>query len=172
MALCFYAAEFLLTNAVWVLSGFKTHGQLRLALNNVLEANGVTWRASLVLPILSILYALLSVAVIALLIFGLFRARLGSLRCFDIAAMFSPAVAFGALIHATMRVVAAVVFSPDGFVIAIYLVMAAFWAQTIVLLLLIGFSCRRLLHLSRWKTIGMLIVGGVLEYVCGYVVAY
>ena len=51
-----------------------------------------------------------------------------------------------------------------------YLRLAAMRAPMIVLLLLFGFSCRRLLHLSRWKTVGMLIIGGVLEHVCGYAV--
>ena len=170
VSLCFYAMEFLLTNAAWLIRGLIKHGQLWQALNTVLTSVGVTWSVSLVLPIVSFLHALLSVAVIALLLFGLFRGRLGSLRCIDLAAVYSPAVAFGAFIQATIRIVAVAVFSPERLVIFYYFHMAVFWAQTIVLLLLFGFSCRRLLHLSRWKTVGMLIIGGVLEHVCGYAV--
>jgi len=111
-SLCFYAIEFLLTNAAWVVRGLVRHGQPWQALDTVLTSIGVTWRIRLLLPVMSILYALLLAAVIALLFFGPFRGRLGSLRYLDLAAVYSPAVAFGTFIQATMRVIAGVVFSP------------------------------------------------------------
>ena len=169
-SLCFYAIEFLLTNAAWVVRGLVRHGQPWQALDTVLTSIGVTWKFSLLLPVMSVLFALFHTAVIALIVFGPFRGRLGSLRYFDLAAVYSPAVAFGTFIQATMRVIDGVVFSPDGLMIFFYLQLAAMRAPMIVLLLLFGFSCRRLLHLSRWKTIGMLIVGGVLAHVCGFAV--
>lgn len=169
VSVCFYATEFLLRHAVFFVHELVEQGNRSQALDSVLFVVDDYWKFNLILPPMRMLQGLLSVAVITLFILWLFRGKLGSLRRIDLAAVYTPAVAFGAFIVAIERVVVAVLGPYDAWTV-IHLDWAASWAQLIALLVLLGFSCRRLLHLSRSKTVGMLIVGVVLDYVCGFAV--
>ena len=122
----------------------------------------MTWSTELLLPLMQMLSVLLSVVVMAALISRLFRGKLGSLRSLDLAAVLSSAIAFGAFIAAFAQVVLAVSFGTLSAVMYV-----AVLAPMVVLLLLLWFTCRRLLSLSRWKAVGMLFIGGVVECGCG-----
>ena len=114
------------------------------------------------IPSSLILSMVLSVFLIAVLLARVFRSRCGTLRAMDLAAVFSPAVTFGAFIHACVDVVMAIA-QYNSFLV---LVSVAVWAQTGVLILLVWHFCRRLLVLSRGKTVATVIVCGIMHYGC------
>ena len=118
------------------------------------------------MPTLLILTMLLSVFIIAVLLARVFRSRSGALRTMDLAAAFSPAIAFGAFIGACAQVALAV--PPGRFVGTIITVTVG--AQVAVLLLLVWHFCRKSLALSRAKTVATVIACGVVQYECGELV--
>lgn len=166
-AVCFYVAAFLVDRTAFFVRLLVKDGQPSRALDTVLRALSITWSTELLLPLTQMLWVLLSVVVMAALISRLFRGKLGSLRSLDIAAVYSSAVAFGAFIAAFAQVVLAVSFGTLSVVM-----YGAVWGQMVVLLLLLWFTCRRLLSLSRWKTVEMLIIGVIVEFGCGAAVSW
>ena len=165
-ALCFYAAAFLVDRAAFLVRLLMPHGQPSRALDTVLRSLSMTWSTMLLLPLMQMLSVLLSVVVMAALITRLFRGKLGSLCSLDLAAAYSSAVAFGAFIAAFAQ---AVLLSFGTLSVVMY---GAVLGQVVVLLLLLWFTCRRLLSLSRWKAVEILIIGGVVECGCGATVSW
>ncbi len=166
-ALCFRAAGFLVSVTESSIRSLVRSGQPSRAVERILEGLSMVLSLELLFAIQQMLSALLSVVVMAVLIGRLFREKLGSLRSLDIAAAYIPAVSFGAFILALARVTVAV--SPGTRWVAMY---GGALASMVVPLLLLWFTCRRLLSLSRWRAVGMLIIGGVVEFGCGAAVAW
>lgn len=159
-ALCFHAAAFLVEETAFFFR-LLMGSQPSRALDTVLRSASITWTTNLFISFWQMFSVLVSVVVMAVLFRGLFRPKLGSLRSLDIAAVLGSAVAFGAFIAALVQVVLAVFRDTFSVVFDV-----AVWAQVVVLLLLLWFTCRRLLSLSRWKALEILIIGGVVEYGC------
>ena len=167
VSLCFHSAAFLVGCLAFFLRILRISGQPWHALDAVFETVGHTWPTELSIPLTQVFWILLSVVVIAVLIRLVSRGKLGALRAIDIAAAHGPAVASGAFIWAVAHVVAAI----SQYTLFSATISVRFYAQWVVLLLLVWFSCRRLLLLSRWKSVGMLIGGGVVVYTCCAVVS-
>ncbi|UCC31639.1 MAG: hypothetical protein JSU86_05045, partial [Phycisphaerales bacterium] len=166
VSLCFHAAAFFVGRMAFFLRILRRSGQPWEALDAVFDTLGITWPVELGLVLTQVFWMLVSVVVIGFLIRLVSQGKLGALRAVDIAAAHSPAVAFGAFIWAFALVVAAV----SQHILDVIMFMRV-WAQPVVLLLLVWFSCRRLLSLSRWKTLEMLVVAGVAAYGCGWAVS-
>ena len=164
VSLCFHAAAFFVGRTAFFLGMLDQPWQ---ALDTVCSVIGHTWPIELGLALREVFAMLVSVVVIGFLIRLVSRGKLGALRAIDIAAAHSPAVAFGAFIWAFAEVVDAI--SQHTLISATMFV--GFCAQPVVLLLLVWCCCRRLLTLSRWKSVEMLIVAGVTVLWCGEAVS-
>ena len=160
VSLCFHAAAYLLNYAVRFIHLLVKYGQPSRALDSTVRVFSLDWPADLTLSLMRVLSVLLPVVVIAVLIGRVFRSKLGSLGTLDIAAVHSPAVVLGTLIAVLGQVVLAVSFQ------ALLVVVVGMVLTLMILPLLVWFSCRRLLLLNRWKTVGMLIVVGGIQYGC------
>lgn len=166
VSLCLHAAAFFVGEMAFFLGMLWISGQTWQALDTVFRAIGIAWVTELLFPLMQVFSMLVSVVVIGFLIKLVSRGKLGALRAIDIAAAHGPAVAFGAFIWAFAHVVAAVPQHILGVII-----LLGIYAQPVVLLLLVWCCCRRLLTLSRWKSVEMLIVGGVAVHWCGEAVS-
>ncbi|MCH7592806.1 MAG: hypothetical protein IH989_08515 [Planctomycetes bacterium] len=91
------------------------------------------------------------------------------MRWVDLVAAYSPAVAMLAFLWAGCQFVLAVFHGAieiDGVVAGVS------WAEVAVFLSLHWFACRRLLQLNRWMSVGMLIVGWVVQDASGRAVFF
>ncbi len=84
----------------------------------------------------------------------------------DVAAALSPAIAFGAFIGACAQVALAI--PPVSFIGPV--ITVTLWGQVAVLLLLVWHFCRKVLKLSRAKTVATVIACGIVQYACGELV--
>jgi hypothetical protein len=162
-ALCFHFVEFVLDKALFF---SRSRAEPRRALQSVVNVVGLTGSTEVTLMLMQLLPILFSVFLAALLLNLLFRGRSGAIRVTDFAALFSPAVALGALVWALVQVLGA--FS-HAF---IAIVGAAPLAQDVFLVLLVWFCCRRLLSLRLAETVEVAIVCGISAYFCDNAVGY
>lgn len=163
VSLCLHAAAFFVGRMAFFLGMHWRFGQPWQALDTVFSAIGHTWPTELILALTQVFWMLVSVMVIGFLIRLVSRGKLRALRAVDIAAAHSPAVAFGAFIWAFAAVVAAI----SQYTLIGATMFVGVFAPPVVLLLLVWCCCRRLLTLSRWKSVEMLVVAGVAVHWCG-----
>lgn len=164
LAACMHLLGDLLGDAIWGLQLLLRGASPSKALETITRTMGVGWKSGAMMSALQILIVLLSAVVMALLIGRLFRGRLTAIRTMDMAALLSPAVAFGALIYAIVSLVPRFIQDSVNETVNVY-----YYAQPLVLMLLVWFACRRLLVLSKLKSIGMVIVSGVAMYLISLV---
>lgn len=166
-SICLQITAVLLDRLVFFLSLTWKYGDPLRALNTIVKIVRVLNWSAWFMPCLLILSMLLSVLLIAILLARVFRNRSGALRTMDLAAVFSPAIAFGTFIAAFTQVVLAI--SQYSFM---GLVAVMVGGQPVVLLLLVWHFCRKLLALSRRQTAATVIACGIVQYGCACLVVF
>lgn len=165
-SISFYVVPFLLIPVVFFLRVAWKHGASQKNLHSAASLLRASVSSVWLIPSVLILSSLLSVFLIAVLLTRVFRSRSGALRTMDLAAVFSPAIAFGAFIAAICQVVQSIHYGIMG------IVEVMVWSQDVVLLLLVWHCCRKLLALSLTKTVLMVIACGLLKYGAGCAVGF
>lgn len=135
--------------------------------SSVMNLVSFDWSHQVAFWIFLVALPTLTVLVLAVLTRLFFRTQTGSLHWMGLLAAFSPLVAMLAFLTAFTQLIS-IVF--QGAIEAVGEVMN--WGGIAITLSFAAFACRRLLHLSRWKSIAMLIVVWVVQHGCGIAAAF
>lgn len=165
-SISFYVVPFLLSPVIFFIKTSWKLGASQKILHSAVRLLQWAVLSDWDIPSLLILSSLLSIFVIAILLARLYQSRCGVLRDIDFVAILSPALAIGAFIAANCQVVQSIHYGIMG------LVEVMVWSQDVVLLLLVWHCCRKLLALSRTKTVVTVIACGIVHFGCGMLVSY
>ncbi len=146
---------------VWMWAKLGQFSQVWALEKRVLVTTGILY---LFVPVVQILSSIIPIGVMAAVIRYVFREKIGSLRYVDMFGLYCPVVALQAFLLLVGHITVQVAMYAEFMIYDISDLVAE-----IILPLTLWFSCRKFILLSRWKSIGISILGCVVYFVCGII---